>query len=252
MNEKELLESRIKELDKVSYSRDILRATGFLSLSEQSVFHGLSQDFLNRDNFLCGGHEDADRRVGIFMPSYYSREGAEEELISCIRVRPVNERFADELSHRDFLGALMNLGIERDRIGDILTDGKKAYIFCLAEIADYICSSISSVKHTTVILEKTAPGECDIEPAYEECRVNTASDRADGVVAALYKLSRSQAQTLFSQEKVFADGRVVTDCSDRLKEGARISVRGFGKFIYEGIDGTSRKGRLYVKVRRFV
>ena len=81
---------------------------------------------------------------------------------------------------------------------------------------------------------------------------SSASERADSLAALVFHLSRSQAQRLIEQEKVFADGRIITSSSYTPSPGERISVRGYGKFRYLGTDGTTRKGRLIVRFERYI
>ena len=131
MAEKDFLEKRIRELDQQCYDRDIIRYTDFLDIREQSVYLSMQRE-LSSDSLLYGGHEEADRQMAMFLPSYMDRDYPELAAESCMALllaKPLNERFSDDLTHRDFLGALMNLGIERSKTGDILTDGTKAYIF---------------------------------------------------------------------------------------------------------------------------
>lgn len=175
------------------------------------------------------------------------------ETIRCIRVTPVNEKFADDkLTHRDYLGALMNLGIRRETIDDIICGDNIAYIFCIDTVAQFICNELLTVKHTTVRTEEVPPEACDIEPEIEEVKVNVASERLDVVIAAVYGFSRNMASRLVMAERVSIDGKVVTKESVNLKIGSKVSVRRYGKFVYGGIDGTSKKGRLYVKIGKFV
>ena len=94
--------------------------------------------------------------------------------------------------------------------------------------------------------------ECNISPEYKEVKVNIASERIDAVIAAVFKLSRSAASGLVETEQVFVDGRIARGSGIRINEGARISVRGHGKFIYCGIHNESRKGRLFVNIRLYV
>jgi RNA-binding protein YlmH len=118
-------------------------------------------------------------------------------------------------------------------------------------MAGYIRENLTRVRHSSVSCRE-APEGTEITPRFEELSLNVASERADCVLAALWKLPRSEAQKLFASEKVFADGRVLADPGRTLKEESRISVRGFGKFIYGGTEGKSRSGRLFVHIRRFV
>lgn len=181
-------------------------------------------------------------------------KGAEENgALVCIKVTPVNEKFADDkLTHRDYLGALMNLGIKRETIDDIICGENVAFIFCVSTVAQFIVNELLTVKHTTVEAKEVDASECDIEPQIEETKVNVASERLDVIIAGVYGFSRNMANRLVMAERVSIDGKVVTNNSVNLKIGSKVSVRRYGKFVYGGIDGTSKKGRLYVKIGKFV
>lgn len=258
MEEKEFLTARLKELASRAYQRDILQHTAFLSMSEQAVFLEQKKEFAGAAYCLYGGHEEAERRVIAFLPSYMENMTQEQEktlfsdIIACVRICPRNEKFSDALTHRDYLGALMNLGIEREKLGDILTDGTRAYLFCMADIAPYLCENLSRVRHTSVSCEQIGAEACGISPRFEELSVNVASERLDAVISAVWKLSRGVSAELISGEKVFVDGRTARQAGGSIPESARVSVRGYGKFVYEGAERETKKGRLYVKVRRFV
>ena len=105
------------------------------------------------------------------------------------------------------MGAILNLGIERSTVGDIWVEGKSAYVFCTDAIAPFLQENMVQVRHTKVrcIRLETAEGLPERKFAYRE--ENVASLRSDGIVGAVWKLSRSQSQTLFSQKKVFVNGR---------------------------------------------
>ena len=254
MAERDFLKNRIKELDMFAYGRDIIKNTDFLDIREQSVYLSMKNE-LSARSFLYGGHEDADRRMAIFLPSYMDPEypeAASESCLGLIEAKPLSERFSDELSHRDFLGAIMNLGVERSKIGDILTDGTRAFIFVCADIAPFLCEELRRVKHTSIYCERASLSACDIRPRFEELRVNVASERAYAVLAAVFKLSRETASALIEAGNVFSDGREISKPSAELREGSRISVRGYGKFRYEGTENVTRKGRLYVIVKKYV
>ncbi len=105
---------------------------------------------------LSGGYEAAERKAALFLPSYAEDGDASMLPIAVVRISPLNEKFADALSHRDFLGSLMNLGVERYKLGDILIDGNQAYLICMADMADYICAELKKVRHTSVYCEVEA------------------------------------------------------------------------------------------------
>ena len=150
-NEKEIqnLKKRMIELSKKSYEHNIYTYTGFLSLAEQDVFYSLTNEIGGVPYELFGGSIDCERQMLRFGSADIM--GYEEDFpIDCLLIAPIIEKFADDLNHRDFLGAIMNLGIERNTIGDIFIQGKSAYVFCVDRIAPFIVEHLDKVKHTNV------------------------------------------------------------------------------------------------------
>ena len=120
--EDQILRKHFTDLAQKADQSHIATFTGFLSLPEQSVFY--SMDFSYVPHCVFGGQEGCERAVIRF--------GEEWEFpICCIKMAPLMNKFADALTHRDFLGALMNLGIERSTLGDIYIEDKTGYLFCL-------------------------------------------------------------------------------------------------------------------------
>ena len=166
---------------------------------------------------------------------------------SCVHVRAVvilaSKKFAGDLGHRDFLGSLMALGIKRQLLGDIQIVEGVGYLFCLEEIAPYLCENLISVGRTTVRCESCDPPEQLCQPP-EPTEVVVASERLDALIAAVWKLSRNQAQELLERGMVFIDGRLVESASHTLREGDVVSVRHQGRFRYEGTLRETKKGRV--------
>ena len=199
---------------------------------------------------LAGGYENAERR--ILAAGNEDESGPPDPPVSVIAVTPKSEKFAEELTHRDYLGAILGLGIERSLIGDILVRDKRAWFFCLTPAAEMLASALTQVRRTAVAAEIAPPDVPELRPRYEALRLNVASERLDAVVAAFTRLSRGQAEKLFGAEKVFVNGRAVTDKSARLKDGDMLSVRGFGKAVYDGIEHETKKNRLWVSLRKLI
>ena len=240
------LQKRFEELAARADGRGRYTYTQFLTLAEQDVLQKLSRQ-LAAPFCSMGGYDTAERVLACF--------GREEELgyppscpVVCVRIAPASKKFAGDLGHRDFLGSLMGLGIERRLLGDIqLVDGE-AFLFCLEEIAPYICDNLISVGRTTVHCEVCDPPQKLSEPP-EPTELVVASERLDALIAAVWRLSRSDAQELLEKGMVFIDGRLVESPSHNLKEGDLISVRHQGRFRYEGTLRETKKGRLRVSVR---
>ena len=146
----------------------------------------------------------------------------------------------------------MNLGIERRCLGDIAIIDNVGYLFCLSDIADYISESLTRIKHTEVTVSKidTVP---DGELYKTERRTIQASgERLDAIIAKVFSLSRDDAQRLFAKRLVFLSGREVESVSKVPKADEVVSVRGYGRFIYHGVQSLSKKGKLNIEVDVYI
>lgn len=240
--------SRLKELARRSYEQNMFTFTPMLGLMEQTVFGELEEELRYAGYTIFGGHEHAERVMIRF--GKVEELGYEESFpIVLIHMKPLLQKFSDEFSHRDFLGALMNLGINRDLLGDILVGDRQGFLFCQASIAEFICGELIQVKHTHISCSIASElSEYEEKPPVEEEHL-VSSERLDGLVAQIYHLSRSQSLTLFRDKRVFVNGRLTENNSRNCKPGEVVNVRGFGKFIYDGIGYTTKKGKQRVKIR---
>lgn len=265
MEEREVLRGRIRDLYNRTQQGDYLNHTGFLSPDLQSYARRVIREeripVHSGSGAFCtfyGGAEETDRQMLFMVPSYMNEEellseiGKGEGALTCIKISAVRAGFTEPPSHRDYLGSLMNLGITREQIGDIVCRDTDAYVFAVTDIAPFICRELTRVRHTTVNTEIIAPSECPAAATTREESGSSSSERVDSLTALVFHLSRSKAQKLIEQEKVFADGRIITSASYQPSPGERISVRGLGKFKYLGADGHTRKGRLIVRFERYM
>ena len=247
----ELLKKRLKELyDKADHG-GYYTFTDFLGLMEQSVLAEVMPRLYRGAVHTDGGAEGAERIMVRFgNPDEIGYETPYP--IVCVAVEPLSQKFADKLTHRDFLGALLNLGIERCKLGDIIIRENVGYVFAEERIAEFITGELSRVKRTDVkakIVETLPEGELY---KTELKRIQIQSERLDAVVAKVFSLSREDAQTLVKRSLVFVNGKETISSSYTPKEGDKISVRGHGRFIYKSFDSTSRKGKLNAVVELYV
>lgn len=241
--EERQLKKRFQDLAEKSYSQNIYTFTGFLSLAEQDILAGAAAAFPHVPFALEGGNDQTERKMARF--------GSEEELgyemdfpIVCLEIKPLSEKFADNFSHRDFLGALMNLGIDRSTVGDIFQEGKRAYVYCTDTMASYICENLTKVRHTNVVCKVTESLEEVLLKEPKTMDVVVSSERIDGMISKVYHLSRGQSIELFRAKKIFVNGRQMENNSYTLKEDDSVTVRGLGKFVYRGLRHTTKKGKL--------
>ncbi len=243
----ELLKKRLAELAEKSYRNNQYVFTNFLNMAEMNAFYEMRNEISYVPFTAFGGTDNCERQ----MLRFGSEElfGYEEPFpICCILAEPLLEKFADNFTHRDFLGAIMNLGIEREVVGDIAIKGKKAYIFCTEQIAPYIAEQLVQVKHTSMKCQILEQAPEILQPTLEKREVTAASERIDAVLGKLLNLSRSQSILAFREKKVFVNGRQCENNSYQLKAGDVIACRGFGKFIYEGVKYETKKGKICAEV----
>ena len=245
-----LLKKRFIELGRRS-EQGYFTFTDFLGLAEQSCFNEIKGELKGISYTAFGGAEGAER----VMIRFGSPEelGYEEDFpIVTLKIAPKSEKFADKLTHRDFLGALMSLGIEREVLGDIVIRDNVGYLFAKEDIASYIADSLTKVKRTDmkVCVTDTLP-EGELYRT-ERKTVQVSGERLDAIIAKVFSLSRDDAQSLFKKRLVFADGRQIDSPSYTPKENEKISVRGHGRFIYVGEQSLSRKGKKNVEVLLYI
>lgn len=249
--EEEYLQKRMVDLANQSYRANLFTFTDFLSQGELDLFYQIQKKLPFATYTLFGGQEGCDRQMLRFGNPIELGYEAQFPIV-CIEISPRMEKFAETLSHRDYLGALMHLGIERSMLGDIFILEKTAYLFCHEKMADYICMELDKIKHTNIKCRVLENAPEAIQPTLKEETLIVPSLRFDGIIAKIYHLSRSQSVLLFREKKIFVNGRCMENNSGILKEGDVVSVRGFGKFVYDQVLHETKKGNLSVKIRRYV
>ena len=240
---------RMRQLEDSSWQESRFVFTDFLNEAEYSdvLIMGVPAGGMA----AYGGYENASRVMVRFGDPEIL--GYEEPFpITILRISPLMEKFADTLTHRDYLGAILNLGIERRIIGDILIDGATAYVMCESRMAEYLTENLSRIKHTSVraVTVDTIPD--GVRPKAVAQDVQVSSNRIDAAVSQVYHLSRSQAQELLQGGQVFINGRVLQSSSTQLRENDVVSVRHHGKFRFIGVAGETRKGNLRIRIERYV
>ena len=246
-----LLAKRFIELAEKSYGSGIYVFTDFLGLAEQSVLESVKREISHVGRTEFGGAVGAERVMVRF--------GSEEELgydlpfpISIIFVKPASPKFSEKLTHRDYLGTVLGLGIERRCVGDIILREGVGYIFVKEDIAEFVCENLVRIRNTEVrasITDALPEGELyRTEPR----RIQANGERVDAVIAKVFSLSREESSRLFTKGLVFVSGREMTNTSYIPKAGEVISVRGYGRMIYRGCESLSRKGKMNILVELYV
>lgn len=259
MNEKEILISKALDKKRQSTDNSMITHTNFLSLDEISAVKTTDREYNEyTDVFYYGGYADSERQIAVFVPKFFGADdinaflsGNEEDNPICI-VRLKKDKFTD-LSHRDYLGAIMGLGLKREMVGDIKVTNEGADVFCLKSAAEFICDNLKKSGRGSVTGEILPVSDFNYsDDKFELCFTTVASLRLDGVISAFFNLSRSSAAETVNKGIVYVNSSQCLKCDYAIKEGDKIVLRGKGKTVLTEIKGTSKKGKLKIEYKRYI
>lgn len=258
MEEKDLLISRCLDAKTKSLDSFMITATPFLSAEERSLITCIEREY-NSDirTFYYGGFPEAERTVAVFVPAVFGVEsigeyfGENSEDCPFCLIKVSKDRF-NSLSHRDYLGSLMGLGIKRETVGDIIIREECTFIFVLKSISRYICENLTKVGRGTVNCEICSLSDFVYdEGETENVFASVASLRLDGVVSSAFNLSRTNSSLAVKSGLVYINSVQVLKSDYILKEKDKIVLRGRGKVILDEIIGESKKGRIHINIKKF-
>ena len=259
MNEKDILISRTLDKKRQSADNSMITYTNFLSLDEISVVKTTDREYNEfTDAYYYGGYDNSERQIALFIPKFFEFDDLnaflsdnEDDNPLCI-VRLKKDKFTS-LSHRDYLGAIMGLGLKREMIGDIKVSDEGADVFTLKSSAEYICENLKKSGRGSVIGEILSVGSFNCaEDKYETVFTTVSSLRLDGVVAAFFNISRSTAAEAVSKGLIYVNSSQCFKGDFILKEGDKIVFRGKGKTVLSETKGTSKKGKLKIEYKRYI
>lgn len=222
--------------------------TQFLDLYEQSLFLSHLKTFPGVKHCFSGGYEDSERKI----IGFYSSDYASQDLIfPIIALRISCEHASERLTHRDYLGAIMSLGIERFMIGDIICNANEAFVFCIDHIADYIIDHLISVRNTYITVSKVETSNFEIKPEFDIIKGTVSSMRLDSIIKLGFSMSRGNALSLIEGGKAYINSRLYEKASTKINSGDIISIRGFGKIRVNSIGEMTKKGRIFIELYKY-
>ena len=244
-DERTFLKKRFSELAEQSAREYRYRYTEFLSLYELSIFYEMEKELSFAEPKVFGGCDMAERCMIRFGMEEMGTE-SEEFPISILEIKPSMPKFAQKLSHRDYLGSILGLGLKREKIGDIFVRENSACVFVNESVESFIIAHLDTVSRTKVTVCKVSAVPGNLQPRLLGKEVLVSSNRVDSIIAKLYGLSRDEALRLIKNGSVFINGRMLSKNAAVLQENQIVSVRGYGKFIFDGEGNKTRKDKLYV------
>ena len=240
-----------KVLDKYEQSqrKNIPAATLFLSPREQQLVQALLNAAGVRSGYvLDGGYEEAERKIAVFLPDW--AEDAEGELVF---LRALFHGADSALTHRDILGSLMGLGVERDRLGDILVSPHSADIIAAPSLRDFFLREWTEAGRVKLTVAEIAREELLLpQGQVKGLRDTVSSLRLDAVAAAAFSVSRGKAAELIAAGRVNLDHVPCLKPDKPVAEGAVLTARGFGKAKLKEVGGLSKKGRTGITIERYL
>ena len=220
-----------------------LTATNYLTPAERYQLEQWAKAVPDCRLFFSGGHPDCERTVGFFLPDYLEPEYL--DLGEHIRALALTAAFGSP-GHRDYMGALLGMGIGREWLGDIWVKDNTAIVFCLPSVAPHL-ESIDKVGRYTVTVRSLPLAEIPApERKVREKSFSVQSPRLDAVVGGLFDLSRTEAARQIASGTVSVNYEVSLKTDSAIREGDIVSLRGKGKGRITGFGGSSRKGRLFI------
>lgn len=259
INKKEILEKFNKIEDKTLLARILDKAvqaeklrtvtySDFLDPYQQKLVIKALNGQNNIEYKFYGGYEEAERNIVLFIGNRLENEPEYP-----IRLFNIKLKTDANLSHRDYLGSLMGLGIKREKIGDIITGDNSAVVIMLKDVAEYILYNLLKIGRIGVTVEYANPEDIATpELKTKEIRCTVPSLRLDCIVSHGFGLSRSKVGPLFSANRVYLNWEPVNSLSAQVKAGDVVSVKGMGRAILSEIGRTTRKDRIAIVIKKLI
>lgn len=261
-SEDKILIAKYEDKVRQCSENSMIACTAFLDMRERSVIAAHLSPQSEAKTVFYGVFEDAERVAAVMLPYYveaadfsslrsYFSENPENNPLAVIEVE--KDRFSKPLSHRDYLGALMSLGIRREITGDIIVNENGCKIAVLAHMADYIAENLckagrGTLKAKVIAAQNVAETEktTGIEDSF-----TVSSMRLDSVVKNAFNVSRSDACKAIESGVVFVNDSECLKADKKICGGDKIVFRRKGRIIVEDCSSVSKKGRIIVIIKRF-
>lgn len=239
----------------------MITSTAFLDERQQAELKAIARHRKEEvDIFFFGGYAAAERRCAVFVPSFYEtgdnidsyfKDNEDDSGIALLRI--TKDRFSPALSHRDFLGSIMALGVTKESIGDILADETGAFVFVRSSVYPFLCQNLDRVGRATVKAERVSFDSVKgRKEHFEEIQAFISSERLDIFVGAAFSLSRAKSAEKIEKGLVFLNGLECVKTDARVNVGDKVVLRGSGKTVYFSKNGESKKGRTHITIKKYI
>lgn len=255
-DEEKLILAKLNDKIRLSKTRNRITNTEFLNMYQENVIKKELERIKLQNYIFTGGFEEAESKVLIIYPEKLTEQMATQnigEIIKAIKIELPNEQ-KGIYKHGDYLGTIMQFGIERERIGDIIVYNDRAYIITLNDIAQYIKDSfIITRKFKKSKIEIIDVAQIEVkQKEFEEFKITVNSERLDNFVSEITKLSRNETSKIIEGELVLVNGKIETRQSKILEQGDILIIRRYGKFIVSDFLNINKKGKQVVIIKKYI
>lgn len=245
-------------LDKINFveTRNKIENTNFLDMHQISLVEAFLKKIKYTNYILWGGYENAERKILLLYPEKLNETMVAKnytKILGIIRIQLPEIEYG-KYSHRNYLGGIIKLGIEREKVGDILVEKQGADIIVLNVAKTFLLQEIPMLTRfeSCTILDEKIENLNQAQPKVELIKIIVPSLRLDNFVSDLARTSRTKALDIIKNERVFINGQLETKTSKQIKENDTITIRGKGRFVAKRFTGTTRSGRTIVEIEKFV
>jgi RNA-binding protein YlmH len=216
----------------------------------------IAESLTNRTGSLqlsfAGGYPTAERRRARIAPDYMSSPTPEEAPLALFHLYSLDTRLA-KLRHGDYLGALLGLGLKREKIGDLHVFEDGCYVLVANEMAEFVELHMNQVHRASIQLTRLPLAQLQVsEPALQIVSLSVSSLRLDGILSDVFRMSRAKAVLPIKAGRCKVNWRIEESPAAALQEGDVVSLQGFGRFRVVALEGTTKKGNMRLKIGLFV
>ena len=248
MNEDEVLLAGIEDKLRQCIENNMVANSAFLDMRQRTLAEAQCRRHKGLRYCFYGGYEDAERTSAVFLPDY--AELPEYDPLALLRITQDGRQ---ALSHRDYLGSLMGLGIKREMIGDILVREDGADIVIMKDMSDFLLYHYEKAGRTSLKAEIVSIDRIIVpENRFEEKRDTVASLRLDNLISSAFSLSRGKAVEAIERGTVFVNGLQCMKADRQMKEGDKLVLRGKGKVLLKAVGGVTRKDRISIVLLKYL
>jgi len=227
-----------------SYKTCIPTNTGFLDVRQRNLVDSYCKKIKGLNYKFYGGYEEAERCICMISPE----DESERERLTALRIITSGTK---KLTHRDYMGSILGLGVKRELIGDILVHSEGADIIILKELADFFVCNYEKAGRIPIKIEIISINDLKTgEENAEEIRQSVSSLRLDNMISSVFKLPRSKAVETINSGLVYINGQQVTKPDKPVHKGDKLVLRGKGKAILQDISSSTKKDKIVILIKK--